>query len=82
MKRPNEILSKFNHIMKTRTLTLSSLIWSWIYGVVCGLGIASTVIGLLRGEALPGVIWPALVPLLLATVLILRVVGKNEKRVA
>lgn len=69
--------------MKTqRTLTLSSLIWSWVYGLVCGLGIASTAIGLLRGEVLPGVIWPALVPLLLAPILILRVVGRNEKRVA
>jgi hypothetical protein len=66
--------------MKTqRTLTLSSLIWSWVYGLVCGLGIASTAIGLLRGEALPGVIWPALIPLLIAPILILGVVGRNEK---
>ena len=63
-------------------LPLSSLIWSWLYGLVCGLGIASTVVGLLRGEALPGVIWPALVPLLMAPLLILRAIGKNEKRVA
>ena len=65
-----------------RALTLSSLIWSWVYGVVCGLGIASTVVGLLRGEALPGAIWPALIPLLLGSVLILRVVGGSEKRLA
>ena len=65
-----------------RTLTLSSLIWSWIYGLVCGLGIASSVIGLLRGEALPGIIWPALTPLLLAPILILRVMSKREERVA
>jgi len=68
-------------MMKTRrTLTLSSLIWSWIYGLVCGLGIASTTIGLLRGENLPGVIWPALVPLLIGPLLILRVIGRNEKQ--
>jgi len=67
--------------MKTqRTLTLSSLIWSWFYGLVCGLGIASTSIGLLRGEALPGVLWPALVPLLVGPFLILRVMGKTEKQ--
>jgi hypothetical protein len=64
-----------------KTLTLSSLIWSWIYGLVCGLCIASTIVGLLRGEALPGVIWPALTPLLLAPILILRVMSGNEKQV-
>jgi hypothetical protein len=31
---------------------------------------------------LPGVIWPALIPLLIAPILILRVVGRNDKRVA
>ena len=69
--------------MKTqKPLTLSSLIWSWIYGLVCGLGIAATIVGLMRGEALPGVIWPALVPLLIAPMLILRAIGRNEKPVA
>ena len=66
--------------MKTQNnLTLASLIWSWAYGLICGLGIASTAIGLMRGEALPGVIWPALIPLLIAPILILRVMGANKK---
>lgn len=57
------------------------MIWSWAYGLVCGLGIASTTIGLLRGEPLPGVIWPALMPLLMGPLLILRVLGRKEKQV-
>jgi hypothetical protein len=69
--------------MKTpRSLTLSSLLWAWAYGLVCGLGIAATAIGLLRGEALPGVLWPALTPLLLSPLLILRLVGRGEKSIS
>ncbi len=57
---------------------LRSLILAWAYGLICGLGIASTVVGILRGEAMPGVIWPALVPLMLAPILILRAVGREK----
>jgi hypothetical protein len=66
-------------VMKTQNnLTLASLIWSWVYGLICGLGIASTTVGFMRGEAMPGVIWPALIPLLIAPILILRVMGANK----
>jgi hypothetical protein len=67
-------------VMNTQNnLTLAPLIWSWVYGLICGLGIASTTVGLMRGEAMPGVIWPALIPLLLAPILILRVMSANKK---
>ena len=71
---------------------LSSLFWSWGYGLICGLGIAASTVGLLRNEALSGVIWPALIPLLLAPLVILRVIenvlatqsrtARSRKRVA
>jgi hypothetical protein len=58
-------------VMKTQNnLTFASLIWSWAYGLICGF---------MRGEAMPGIIWPALIPLLLAPILILRVMGANKK---
>jgi hypothetical protein len=59
-----------------------SLVLFWLYGVVCGLGIASTTVGLLRGESLPGVIWPALIPLLVGPLLILRVIGRKSSEPA
>lgn len=66
--------------MKTQNnLTFASLIGAWIYGLICGLGIASTAVGLMRGETLPGVIWPALIPLLVAPILILRLIDANKK---
>lgn len=67
--------------MSTRLapLSLFSLLWSWAYGLICGLGIAVTIVGFLRNEALPGVIWPALAPLLLAPLLILRAIGKGAR---
>ena len=56
-----------------------ALILSWLYGLICGLGIAATTVGMLRGEALPGVVWPALIPLLCAPLLILIVMrGKQH----
>jgi hypothetical protein len=58
--------------------SLRTLILAWAYGLICGLGIASSLVGLLRGEPMPGVIWPALIPLMLAPLLILRVVGTNK----
>ena len=45
---------------------LSVVIGAWVYGMICGLGIAVSTVGFLRGEPLPGVIWPAMTPLLLA----------------
>ena len=57
--------------------TLSSLFWSWAYGLVCGLGIAASAVGLLRAEIVSGVIWAALTPLLLAPLIIMRVMKKN-----
>jgi hypothetical protein len=54
------------------------LVVFWIYGVICGLGMAATAIGILRGEALPGVIWPALTPLLVGPLLILKALGPRE----
>jgi hypothetical protein len=56
--------------------SMASYLWTWLYGLVCGLGISSTVIGLLRDEPSPGVLWPSLVPLLLAPLLIMRVLKK------
>jgi len=58
--------------------TVRTLILAWVYGLICGLGIASSVVGLLRGEPMPGVVWPALVPLLFAPLLILHVIGTNK----
>jgi hypothetical protein len=55
------------------------LITFWVYGVVCGLGFASTAVGLLRGEALPGVIWPTLVPILIGPLLILYTTSKKRQ---
>jgi hypothetical protein len=57
---------------------LRTLIVVWIYGLICVLGIASSVVGLLRGEAMPGVIWPALTPLLLAPLLILHLMRRDR----
>lgn len=59
-----------------------TLILSWFYGLICGLGIAATTVGMLRGETLPGVIWPALIPLLCGPLLILIVIGRRRHRVA
>jgi hypothetical protein len=61
------------------SLPLSSLLWAWAFGLICGLGIAVTTVGLLRGEALPGVIWPALIPLLLAPLLALLVLKRAAR---
>ena len=54
------------------------LIAFWVYGVICGLGMAVTTIGVLRGEELPGVIWPALTPLLVGPLLILKAMGRRQ----
>ena len=53
------------------------LLMFWCYGVVCGLGIASTAVGMMRGETLPGVIWPALTPLLVGPLLIMNAMGRK-----
>ena len=65
--------------MKTNLarFTLSSLFWSWGYGLVCGLGMAASAVGLLRAEVVSGAIWAALTPLLLAPLIILRVMKKS-----
>lgn len=58
--------------------SLASLFWAWIFGIVCGLGMASTVVGLLRGEPVPGVLWPAMTPLLLVPFLVLLVLRRRD----
>lgn len=63
-----------------RSLGYGSLILFWFYGVICGLGNATTVVGMSRGEALPGVIWPALTPLLCGPLLILTVISRKQLR--
>ena len=63
-----------------QSLSYRTLILSWLYGLICGLGIATTTVGMLRGEALPGVIWPALIPLLCGPLLILIVIRRKQNR--
>jgi hypothetical protein len=58
--------------------SVRTLILAWTYGLICGLGIASTVVGVLRGEGMPGVLWPGLTPLLLAPLLILRLIDRQR----
>lgn len=65
-----------------QTFGYRTLILSWLYGLVCGLGIAATAVGILRGEALPGVIWPALVPLMCGPLLIMSILGRKQHRAA
>ena len=66
--------------MNAQSFGYRMLILSWLYGLICGLGIAATTVGMLRGEALPGVIWPALIPLLCAPLLIMIVMGRKQPR--
>jgi len=62
----------------TTNVWLKRVMLAWVYGLVCGLGVAATTVGLLRGEALPGVLWPAVTPLLLVPLVILRLMTPDK----
>ena len=59
-------------------VSFRTLILTWTYGLACGLGIASSVVGFLRGEGTPGVLWPGLTPLMLAPLLILWMIDRES----